>query len=335
MDGRFKLNPNWIVLGQLMRSYTQQTDGTPLTGPAYRAELSHAGRHFHYSARYLDRSPTFRSQLGFIPRVDIRQVEQSAGYRWRPSRRRLLNFGPGLSVLVNWDREGRVQDWLMRANFALELTGQTYLTASRSEAFEVFQGLGFRQRRTGLEFSTQWLEWLNASAHYQWGTGINFSPARGQNPFLANLASGGCGFTLRPSRRFRLGQTYLYSRLGTRRPAILPEAAPAPNVFNNHILRTKLNYQFSRQLSLRAILDYSAVLPNPSLVALERSKRFKADLLLTYLIHPGTAFYLGFTDGYENLAIVPTLPAAPRRTRLPSTSTGRQFFVKLSYLFRF
>jgi hypothetical protein len=28
--------------------------------------------------------------------------------------------------------------------------------------------------------------------------------------------------------------------------------------FNNHILRSKVNYQFSRELSLRAIFDYNA-----------------------------------------------------------------------------
>src|SRR5712692_7909066 len=111
--------------------------------------------------------------------------------------------------------------------------------------------------------------------------------------------------------------------------------AAAASVFNNHILRTKVNYQFTRALSLRAIVDYNAVLPNPSLADLERSKRFSGDVLLAYLLHPGTAFYIGYTDRYENLAIDPTTPPTLRRLGSPFSSTGRQFFVKLSYLFRF
>jgi len=44
---------------------------------------------------------------------------------------------------------------------------------------------------------------------------------------------------------------------------------------------------------VRAIVDYNATLPNPALVNLERCKRVTGDLLLTYLVHPGTAIYLG------------------------------------------
>ena len=94
-----------------------------------------------------------------------------------------------------------------------------------------------------------------------------------------------------------------------------------------------MNYQFNRELSLRAIVDYNAVLSNPALVGLDRSKHVTADVLMTYLVNPGTALYIGFTDGYDNLNVDPVLGIRPRRT--PTTSTGRQFFVKTSYLLRF
>jgi len=106
-------------------------------------------------------------------------------------------------------------------------------------------------------------------------------------------------------------------------------------IFNNHILRSKINYQFNRALSLRAIFDYNAVLPNERLVALGRDKRFTADFLMTYLVNPGTALHVGYTDGYQNLAIAPTDPPSLFRTGAPFNSTGRQFFVKMSYLLRF
>jgi hypothetical protein len=53
---------------------------------------------------------------------------------------------------------------------------------------------------------------------------------------------------------------------------------------------------------------------------------------LTYLIHPGTALYIGYTDGYDSVALG---PSGLTPIRNPTTSTGRQFFVKTSYLFRF
>ena len=94
-----------------------------------------------------------------------------------------------------------------------------------------------------------------------------------------------------------------------------------------------MNYQVNRELSFRGILDYNAVLANPTLVDLDRTKHFSVDVLMTYLVHPGTAVYVGYTDGYDNIALD---PAGVRTfTQRPSTSTGRQFFVKSSYLFRF
>ncbi|MBI3667750.1 MAG: hypothetical protein HY236_16225 [Acidobacteria bacterium] len=54
-----------------------------------------------------------------------------------------------------------------------------------------------------------------------------------------------------------------------------------------------MNYQFTRALSLRAIVDYNGLLPNPSLVRYERAKGLTGDVLLTYLLNPGTALYIG------------------------------------------
>jgi len=39
------------------------------------------------------------------------------------------------------------------------------------------------------------------------------------------------------------------------------------------------------------------------------------------------------TDGFDNVALDPVLGIRPSRS--PTTSTGRQFFVKTSYLLRF
>ena len=77
------------------------------------------------------------------------------------------------------------------------------------------------------------------------------------------------------------------------------------------------------------------MLPNPSLIDLERQKRVTGDVLVTYLIHPGTALYVGYTDRLENLALYPGSPPTVGRIGFPSTTVGRQFFAKVSYLFRF
>jgi len=378
LDTRIKLTPNWVLEAQAMRSYTTQLPdeqqcqkaGRRLSGPAYYAELSHTGRHFFYAGRYNDRSPDFCSELGFVPRVDIRDTEQFAAYFWRPEHSRVVSFGPSVFTLVNWNRAGQVQDWFVDSKFDVTLTGQTDLFLRRVEQFELFQGIGFRKHTTQVGVSTEWLRWLSVFADYRVGTNENFFPARLRCapdlpecglPFLGNSTRASAGFTIRPSPRIRFDQTYIFSRLTTRQ-GVPPGFAGGSNVFNNHILRSKLNYQFTRELSVRAILDYNSTLANLDLLDVQTNlggfpggpaqptKKLTADFLVTYLLHPGTAVYVGYTDRYANLMLDPGLPAhglpalaglppsvAPTLSRIasPTTSTGRQFFVKMSYLFRF
>jgi hypothetical protein len=335
-DTRLRLSPNWVFNGQIMRSYTRELDGARPSGQAYFAELMRSGRNFNYNARYTDRSPDFRATLGFIPRVDIRQIEQFANYRWRPRSSRVLSFGPNGFMLINWDRQGRVQDWFANAGFAVELTAQTSLEVGRSESFELFQNQGFRTHSTNLFFYTGRLGWLELSASYNQGTAVNFFPSSGLEAFTANSRSGSFNLIFRPSSRLRFDQTYIYSGFVERAGGLrLADSFAAASIFNNHILRSKLNYQFTREISLRAILDYNAVLPNSSLIALERNKRLAADFLFTYLLNPGTALYIGYTDIYEDLSVTSMAPLALRRFGAPTFSTGRQFFIKMSYPFRF
>ena len=228
-----------------------------------------------------------------------------------------------------------MQDWSVQPNFNLELRRLTTLQISRTESFELFQNAGFRKNRSELTFSTEWYRWLALTADYNWGKGVNYYPGHALVPFLARSRSGSLGLTLRPRPRLRFDESYIYSRLGATREWLPDPALATGAIFNNHILRSKVNYQFSRELSLRAIFDYNGVLPNATLVSLDKSKRFGADVLLTYLLHPGTALYIGYSNVRENLAFDPLLSPALRRTAFPDTTTGRQVFIKLSYLLRY
>jgi len=160
------------------------------------------------------------------------------------------------------------------------------------------------------------------------GARPNFYPGPGQLPFLADFRDVYTQATFRPSSGLLLDETYIYSHLATR-----PDSRLHATIFDNHIMRSRVNYQVNRELSFRAILDYNGVLANPLLVDLQRTKHLTADLLMTYLVNPGTAVYIGYTDGYDNVAVDPQ--GVRGFIRNPTTSTGRQFFVKTSYLFRF
>ncbi|HVH72952.1 MAG TPA: hypothetical protein VNB49_17835, partial [Candidatus Dormibacteraeota bacterium] len=65
------------------------------------------------------------------------------------------------------------------------------------------------------------------------------------------------------------------------------------------------------------------------------TKQFTTDVLLTYLLHPGTAIYVGYNNGFTNLTLTPgaTPPVMPLGPA--NNATNHLFFVKASYLLRF
>ena len=112
-------------------------------------------------------------------------------------------------------------------------------------------------------------------------------------PFLARSDEASTGISFRPFSALRIDNTYLFSRLRDR------ETGAA--IFNNHIIRTKWNWQFNRELSFRMILQYTATLANPQFTSLQTTKEFNGDFLITYLIHPGTAMYVGYNSDFQNI----------------------------------
>jgi hypothetical protein len=324
-DTRIKLGSNWIASGQVVLSKTRTPGDPTYSGSAWFGELRHSGRHLQYYTQYRDRSSEFAADLGFIPRVDIREVKNVAEYRWKPEAGWLLSFGPSIIATGAWNHAGSLQDWSVETPFSFDFRGPANLTVSRIEAFERFRDLGFRKDSSDVQFSYNKWQWLGVVADYSEGRAVNYNPAAGLAPLASDLIESNLTLSFRPTARARFDETYFYTRLGS----------PGASVFTNHLCRSKWNYQFTRALSARVIVDYNAVLPNLSLTSLNRTKRFGTDLLLTYLIHPGTALYVGYTDQRENYGFIGTAAAELQRMGGPWLSTGRQFFAKVSYLLSF
>jgi hypothetical protein len=203
--------------------------------------------------------------------------------------------------------------------FEVHLKGRTQIFIRRVQSYELFNGVDLRTHVQTVNVTTEWIKWLSINEGFEWGATPNYFPAAGSAPHVAHSTSGSLGLTFRPTPRVRYEQTYLFSRLAT--------------IFRNHITRSTVNYQFTRELSLRAIADYNAVMPNPVLVRLTNDKRIGVEALLTYQVGPGTAVYVGYSTGFQNVAPSATTSGI-ERIATPSTEIGRQFFLKLSYLIR-
>jgi hypothetical protein len=320
-----RLNQNWFVDAQVVASRDRDVAGASRNGAATFFGLIRNGRSLNYSAAYNGVSPGFRTSLGFVPRTDMQDVTSFFSYRWYPKTGIIQNLGPNSYIEAIWDYDGRLQDTIVRYPFFIQFKGRTSAFVRHSEISETVGGTTLDQREEVAQVETSFLRWLDVTVSWAEGTKPNYFPANGQAPFLADFNEWNVGVTLKPISRLGISQTFIQSRLDGRAGTV---ATGAP-IFDNRLWRSRVNYQFSREWSLRAILDYSTLDQDARFVDLGTARRFSADVLLTWLLHPGTALYLGYTDGYDT----PTSGSLGRTDRL--RSTGRQVFLKSSWLLRF
>jgi hypothetical protein len=366
IDARLKFSQQLTATAQGVVSSSQCSEQYSVTyatcaagysaGPAYRADVEYTSRHWGHSSIYNDVSPGFLTQPGFVNRVDIREYRDYTSYLFRPKSGPVVSWGPEVNTRSTWDHTGLRLDTDYDPDVAIVMRRLTRILIFPYEEFRerlrpkdysgLSQNQDFHEHLSGMVFSTAPTTRISLGGQYLWGDTVNFVPPFTTNctsglclnPYLARSDLGSANATFHPFTQLTVDNTYLFSRLRSR--------DTTANIFNNHIIRSKWNWQFTRELSLRVILQYNATLTRnaPSASAglvpytyLPTTKNFNTDILITYLLHPGTALYVGYNTNQQNLdpslAIDPVLGGVRNGSRM--INDGRLFFVKASYLLRF
>jgi Domain of unknown function (DUF5916) len=366
IDASFRLGKNWTSWFRSLVSSTFATEdvvsavntssnsGNTIAPPAigytfgqnHEAVLNGIGRRFSYEMLYQDITANFHTDAGFVPRTDIRNAAQYFHFYWRPEGKHLVFQGPELNTHDIWDHNGvglqhaYSGDWVFyfRHNLLFAPIGGIETDVLRPIDFsglpddhKYVQDLG------GLVVQgspTRLITWRTTIIRD--GTVLIVVPT-GQLPITGNETFINHTMSIKPTGHLEIDNTYILDR-------VLNGAAHHAS-FNNHIIRSKWNYQFTRALSLRAIVQYNGLLANPTYSSLQTTRNLNFDFLFTYLVHPGTAVYVGYNSNLENL--IPGLcnPAPgslvgcdPNGSGLVRSNglinDGRVFFVKVSYLFR-
>ena len=337
IDLRYVAPHNWTLAGQATTTQTHESPSGYEAGPGYILSLKKSDNHKTIQTIYTDRSPGLNSTLGYISRTDIRRFENYSSYQWKPTASHtVFAYGPSMDTILIYDHEKRLQNWFVDPTFTVTLPNLTQVALSYQQGYELYSGIGFGEQSTTVSLTTSWYKWIDVSGYYNWGTSPNYYPAAGVTPFLGKADNVYALVTLRPQSHLRLDEIYYYTRLATGAGSLPSASLPSSGtIFTNHLIRSKINYQFNRDYSFNAILDYNALLPNNALVSSAYSKQADTTLLFTYLPHPGTAVYVGYADTFQNVDYSATASPAYSLLNVPSTSTDRQVFVKVSYLLRF
>lgn len=335
-DAKLKLTSKWLLLAQALTSYTEYNDGTHQGGPSYLVDVERSSRNLEFEGRYRDTAEGFFTEPGFFQRPDIRRYNQFVQYRFRRENGALQWHGPSMFGYGIWDHTGQRLEYFTNVNYRWVFRRQTAFgifvnggpeTLRHKDYDAIASTLDYPHHHQGFFFTFGYFQPVLVSGEISRGQETNYDPAAGA-PVVAKADSANITATVRPFTGMTIENEYLFQRL---------REINGASIFNNHIIRSKWNYQFTREFSIRLIGQYSSVLSNPANSALLTTKNFNVDFLATYLLHPGTALYAGYNSNLQNLD--PSLQVDPNgnllRTRNGYINDGRQFFVKLSYVFRF
>jgi hypothetical protein len=355
VDFAWRANDRWTVLGQIVESSTKQSDSASQAqvfppgyraGPASDVQVTRSAHAFNLQDEYQDFSTGFDSLVGFFSTANIRSDHLHATYQWFPKKSIVQSFGLETNQNVAFDHQGnRVYHYstfdpfilLPRNILIAAFGGQNSDMVGPQDGYSLVHNENFTENLGALVARGQPWPQLSFNLQAIRSGNVNYNPPEGQSPFLMNQETVQALVSVNPLRQLTDDNTYLLDRDHSVKGGQL--------VYESQTLRTKLNYQFTRSLSARVIVEYDTTLTNPLETSLARTKQVQTQALLTWLPHPGTVIYLGWNDDLQNYnhafctpltggrtcdTVQPILPRGPGYL-----NDGRQFFLKASYLLRF
>jgi hypothetical protein len=334
-DTYIKLSENWLTELLMVNTETRRADGTLTTGRQTNWRFNRNGRNFQAHYHWTEQSNGFAVPLGFLGRNYMPDTEGLHGfmeYRFWPQNLWIDRIGPRVFFAHQDDQSGlRVYSevspqlqvaWAGNSSFAIGTNSIRERLRPRD-----FRGLlaarDYPQKRVFVNLSTNTLQKVGFSVSVDQGTVINLVPPLGAEPELADRTYVEAELLWRPMDRLRVDTTLLSTSVDDR--------AGRGTIFDDRIVRTRWNYQFTKEMSLRVILQHENTKPT-ALSRLERNESLNVDVLFRYVLNPLSALYVGFNNNKSNLQLVDT----PQGTQLMRTEElardGQQLFVKFSYL---
>ena len=281
---------------------TAAFDGEKFWGNSTYLEVNRDARLWDFELSYTQVNPSFRADNGFVFRNNQREGNFWNGLFFRPKSKTFIEVTPSLSLGRVWNYSGARKDEWFSPEISVLLPRQTTVQASWLYSRETFRGHyfpGIRDYRLYVEshFSDPLSAWGQVKR-------IKYIARRLETPVLGEGWEFESSFTLKLFQSLIIQPEYNYEELS------YPNNGP--KIYAGYILRTQVNYQFTREWFLRVIVQYDNF-----------DRVMGIEPLLSYKLNPFTIFYLGSTHSYQNL-----------RETSEMSQTSRQFFFKFQYLLR-
>jgi len=246
------IEPNDTTLSTSINGYrfnedslTSDLDGESFSGHSAYLSLERSGRNGGSTLMYVERTPTFRADNGYVDLNDQRELNFNMGKIIYPETELF-------EVLYFWFAAGRVlfydwsssQDWLylshkgtMKGQFGYDIT---FLAEN-----EFYQGERFNNNyKLMFEFEKNLSKMLSIEIEPQFGTEI----IRVDEPYQARNVGIGGKITLKPSNEFKI-----HVRLNQSRST---DFDTNEEIYSDLISRIRLEYQATSSLNVRFVTQY-------------------------------------------------------------------------------
>ncbi len=280
------------------------------------------GRNLSYSIDSFALSPDFRTDVGFVRRTDQRETQARVDYQWWPQNW-VISWGPEFRYSRNYNFDQVLEDEQFRAGVSANFAKNVRYSFDLDQDMERYYGMDFEKRRYRMFGNVSTSRVFSFGTGFDWGDEIYFD---GANAFLGRESGFRTFINFRPVSRFATNINITTSRFTDPLGLFVAglndgERKENGEVFNVNILRALNTYQFTDRLALRNITEFNTYRGTVGL-----------NVLATYRVNSGTAFYVGYDDHYRQYEFFDDQVNAIDRGYL---QTNRAVFTKIQYLFRY
>ena len=328
IDGNIRLSKNYSIVGQFIGSHTAEPEDTLLTsglegiefdngkhtavfdgesfyGSAFITQFRREARSWNFFVDYNQVSPSYRTEIGFDPVMDYRNLTVFNCYNFYPQDGIFVRLTPQAYVFRRWsfDRVKKQDENALGIEGQLKIA-QTYFNLVFDQSNELWGGV---------QFDHLWAVEVDLSGRISNRLGYDFGLHQGVGIARYRLVKGNetsldFSMFLKPWDRLTIEPDFNYSKS--------THIDTKEVLYKGYITRTRFKFQANRELSFRLVVQYD-----------DFDQAWEADPLLTYRVSSFSVLYAGSTYNYANLFLDPD-------ARSQWKMTSRQFFVKLQYLFQ-
>ncbi len=277
VDGQLRFKNRVFFNFQAVASKASEERERTALAPGLYGELYYTTKHWTLGGFYKAIHPDFQASLGFVNRTDYRSAGGFASYRIYADKKYLnqVQFRIQAGKRLGY-ADSVTQDTWIRPQVQLRLTEFNQIFVEFEAGLERFAGVEFRKQTLSVQSQITFVSWMPFFLFFETGDNINYDP---DNAYLGRSNAYGLSATFKPSKRLQLGVDFSKQTFWDR--------ADGSGDWDYNVVRQKTTYQVSKTLSFRAIVDYNFFY-----------KEAFGSLLASWVLRPGTVFFLGIDNNY-------------------------------------